>query len=101
MSLLAFSGLLGGLLKEGKKGGVSIGLLYCYVANGDVWRGYAIISHNYLETTVAVILLFSNAKKFNDEACQIYSGDGGVFTRTTAIYEENARCYIAKSRAIF
>ena len=38
MSLLAFSGLLGGLLKEGKKVGVSIGLYIATLLIGDVWR---------------------------------------------------------------
>ena len=54
-----------------------------------------------LETTVAVILLFLTPKSINDETCQIYSGNDGVFTRTTTIYEENARCYSSKGRAVF
>ena len=39
MSLLAFSGLLGGLLKEGKKIGVSIGLFIATLLVGMYGEG--------------------------------------------------------------
>ena len=63
--------------------------------------GAAILGTTMLETLWQLILLFLTPKSINDEACKIYSGDGGVFTRTTTIYEENARCYSTKSRSIF
>ncbi|RFU62655.1 stage II sporulation protein E [Peribacillus glennii] len=57
MSLLAFSGLLGGLLKEGKKAGVSIGLLIATLLIGLYGEG----SNNILLTmyeSLASVALF-------------------------------------------
>ena len=62
MSLLAFSGLLGGLLKEGKRGGVSIGLFIATLLMAMYGEGTAILGKTVLETTVAVILLFLTPK---------------------------------------
>lgn len=58
MSLLAFSGLLGGLLKEGKKIGVSIGLLIATVLVGMYGEGEEVLSITVYETLAAVILFF-------------------------------------------
>ena len=101
MSLLAFAGLLGGLLKEGKKGGVSIGLYIATLLMAMYGDGTRYFGHYYARNDSGGDSIISNAKKYNVEACQIYSGDGGVFTRTTTIYEKNARCYITKGRAVF
>ena len=58
MSLLAFSGLLGGLLKEGKKIGVSLGLLIATVLVGMYGEGEEVLSITVYETLAAVILFF-------------------------------------------
>ncbi|HJV16251.1 MAG TPA: stage II sporulation protein E [Bacillales bacterium] len=54
MSLLAFSGVLGGLLKEGKKIGVSIGLFIATLLVGMYGEGGGSILLTILETTAAV-----------------------------------------------
>lgn len=55
MSLLAFSGLLGGLLKEGKKIGVSIGMLVgtCLV---DIYSNPGTLFPSLLESSLAISL---------------------------------------------
>ncbi|MFD1849249.1 stage II sporulation protein E [Oceanobacillus bengalensis] len=55
MSLLAFSGLLGGLLKEGKKIGVSIGLLVGTCLIG-IYGGSANLLPSILESSIAILL---------------------------------------------
>lgn len=56
MSLLAFSGLLGGLLKEGRKIGVSIGLFIATLLIGMYGAGGGNLSQTLLETGAAVLL---------------------------------------------
>ncbi|SDK60632.1 stage II sporulation protein E [Sediminibacillus albus] len=56
MSLLAFSGLLGGLLKDGKKVGVSIGLIVGTLMIGVYGKGIESLLPSLLETFMAVIL---------------------------------------------
>jgi stage II sporulation protein E len=56
MSLLAFSGLLGGLLKEGKKIGVSIGLLIATVLIGLYGEGSANLFITVYESLGAILL---------------------------------------------
>ncbi|MDQ0209219.1 stage II sporulation protein E [Alkalicoccobacillus murimartini] len=58
MSLLAFSGLLGGLLKEGKKVGVAVGLLVGTLLIGMYGEGGPGISATVIETLVAISLFF-------------------------------------------
>ncbi|WP_156965253.1 stage II sporulation protein E [Pontibacillus litoralis] len=58
MSLLAFSGLLGGLLKDGKKLGVGIGLFVGTMLIGIYGNGYADVTPSLLETAVAVGLFW-------------------------------------------
>lgn len=57
MSLLAFSGLLGGLLREGNKIGVALGLL---VGTGliGIYGGLNNIIPSLIESSVAIILFF-------------------------------------------
>ncbi|MBP2078517.1 stage II sporulation protein E [Oceanobacillus polygoni] len=57
MSLLAFSGLLGGLLKEGKKVGTSIGLL---VGTGliSIYGDAVTLIPSLLESSIAILLFF-------------------------------------------
>lgn len=56
MSLLAFSGLLGGLLKEGKKIGVSLGLIIATLLIGLYGEGAQNISITLYETLIAISL---------------------------------------------
>lgn len=56
MSLLAFAGLLGGLLKEGKKLGVSVGLIIATLLIGMYGEGGEQLSKTMLESAVAVLL---------------------------------------------
>ncbi|WP_442853984.1 stage II sporulation protein E [Bacillus sp. FJAT-18017] len=58
MSLLAFSGVLGGLLKEGKKIGVSFGLLVSTLLVGMYGEIGSSLSGTLLETGAAIVLLF-------------------------------------------
>jgi stage II sporulation protein E len=56
MSLLAFAGVLGGLLKEGKKIGVSLGLFIATLLIGMYGEGVANLSITILETCAAIVL---------------------------------------------
>lgn len=56
MSLLAFGGLLGGLLKEWKKIGVSIGLLIGTILLGIYGGGSIVLMSSILETGLAIAL---------------------------------------------
>jgi stage II sporulation protein E len=58
MSLLAFAGLLGGLLKEGKKVGVAIGLFIATLLIGMYGEGGGTLTKMLLESTSAVFLFF-------------------------------------------
>ncbi|QQZ09506.1 stage II sporulation protein E [Heyndrickxia vini] len=58
MSLLAFSGLLGGLLKEGRKVGTAIGLLIATLLIGMYGEAKAPLIVNIYESAVAIFLLF-------------------------------------------
>lgn len=57
MSLLAFSGLLGGLLKEGRKFGVGIGLFVGTFLIG-IYGNAATLGPSLMESTAAVLLFF-------------------------------------------
>ncbi|KGP71832.1 stage II sporulation protein E [Pontibacillus yanchengensis] len=56
MSLLAFSGLLGGLLKDGKKLGVGTGLFVGTLLIGIYGEGFEALAPSLLETSVAVLI---------------------------------------------
>ncbi|MDP4157093.1 MAG: stage II sporulation protein E, partial [Bacillota bacterium] len=56
MSLLAFSGVLGGLLKEGKKLGVAVGLLIATLLIGMYGEGGGSLLLNVLESAAAIAL---------------------------------------------
>jgi stage II sporulation protein E len=58
MSLLAFSGLLGGLLKEGKKIGAAIGLLIATLLIGMYGDSDPNLTKTLYESGVAILLLF-------------------------------------------
>lgn len=56
MSLLAFAGLLGGLLKEGRKIGVAIGLFISTLLIGMYGEGSVNLDKTMMESAVAVLL---------------------------------------------
>jgi len=56
MSLLAFSGVLGGLLKEGKKVGVAVGLLIATLLISMYGEGGGSLKTTVLEAAVAILL---------------------------------------------
>ncbi|MBS4179719.1 stage II sporulation protein E [Lederbergia citrea] len=58
MSLLAFSGLLGGLLKEGKRAGTAIGLIVATVLIGMYGETNTILMETIYESCAAILLLF-------------------------------------------
>ena len=92
MSLLAFAGLLGGLLKEGKKGGVSIGLYIATLLMAMYGDGTAILGTTMLETTVAVILLFLTPKSITTKLAKYIPG--------TAEYSQEQQQYMRKMRDV-
>ncbi|MCT2534292.1 stage II sporulation protein E [Aquibacillus koreensis] len=58
MSLLAFSGLLGGLLKDGKKVGVGLGLLVGTMLIGIYGEGVQALLPSMIESAIAIIIFF-------------------------------------------
>ncbi|KAA0543702.1 stage II sporulation protein E [Bacillus sp. BGMRC 2118] len=58
MSLLAFSGLLGGLLKEGKKFGVGVGLLIGTMLIGLYGSDQTNLMNTIFESLIAIMLFF-------------------------------------------
>lgn len=64
MSLLAFSGLLGGLLKEGKKTGVAVGLLIATLLIGLYGDGANNIMITLYESLIAVVLFLLTPTSF-------------------------------------
>ncbi|GAE36580.1 stage II sporulation protein E [Halalkalibacter akibai] len=62
MSLLAFAGLLGGLLKEGKKMGVGIGLLVGTLLIGLYGEGATEVSVTLMESMLAILIFFITPK---------------------------------------
>ncbi|MCD7036658.1 stage II sporulation protein E [Metabacillus sp. GX 13764] len=63
MSLLAFSGLLGGLLKEGKKVGAAIGLVVGSMLLSLYGEGSADLMTTLGESLIAIVLFFLTPKK--------------------------------------
>ncbi|CEG29563.1 stage II sporulation protein E [Bacillus sp. B-jedd] len=57
MSLLAFSGVLGGLLKEGRKAGVSVGLIVATLLIGMYGETGTALQTTMIETAAAILLL--------------------------------------------
>ncbi|WP_432805981.1 stage II sporulation protein E [Halalkalibacter oceani] len=62
MSLLAFAGLLGGLLKEGKRTGVALGLLVGTLLIGLYSEGSAEVSVTLMESMAAILIFFLTPK---------------------------------------
>ena len=74
MSLLAFSGVLGGLMKEGKKIGVSIGLFIATLLIGMYGEGGGSLSITVLETTAAVFLFLLTPKSITARLAKYIPG---------------------------
>ncbi|MGP4042593.1 stage II sporulation protein E [Gracilibacillus sp. D59] len=64
MSLLAFSGLLGGLLKEGRKLAVSLGLLISTLLISLYGDSFEYLSTALLESALAILLFLMTPSKF-------------------------------------
>lgn len=91
MSLLAFSGLLGGLLKEGKKIGVSIGLLIGTLLL-SLYNGEATLSKPILESAIAIGLFLLTPKQAITRIARIIPG--------TAEYSQEQQQYVQKVRDV-
>jgi stage II sporulation protein E len=74
MSLLAFSGVLGGLLKEGKKIGVSLGLFISTLLIGMYGEGGGSIAITILETSVAIVLFLLTPQLFTERVAKYIPG---------------------------
>ncbi|WP_160725666.1 stage II sporulation protein E [Bacillus sp. USDA818B3_A] len=74
MSLLAFSGVLGGLLKEGKKIGVSLGLFIATLLIGMYGEGEGSILQTVLETCSAVLLFLLTPQAFTSRLAKYIPG---------------------------
>lgn len=92
MSLLAFSGVLGGLLKEGKKIGVAIGLYIATLLIGMYGEGGGSIYITVMETTVAVILFFLTPQALTSRLAKYIPG--------TPEYSAEQQKYMRKMRDV-
>jgi len=92
MSLLAFSGLLGGLLKEGKKVGVSIGLLISTLLIGLYGEGSQNILPTIYESFAAILLFFLTPKALTGKLAKFIPG--------TPEYQAEQQQYLRKIRDV-
>src|SRR5699024_7400868 len=91
MSLLAFSGLLGGLLKEGNKTGVAFGLFigsFLVSIYGDVASIYTTMA----ESMLAISLFYITPSKWVKQIATLVPG--------TSEYSEEEREYLKKMRNV-
>ncbi|MCM2535569.1 stage II sporulation protein E [Neobacillus pocheonensis] len=92
MSLLAFSGVLGGLLKEGRKIGVSIGLFISTLLIGMYGEGGGSLSLSILETIAAIFLFLLTPQAFTSRLAKYIPG--------TAEYTAEQQKYMRKMRDV-
>ncbi|MFK3939492.1 stage II sporulation protein E [Alkalihalobacillus sp. NPDC078783] len=92
MSLLAFSGLLGGLLKEGKKVGVAVGLLVGTLLIGMYGEGGPGIAATLLETFAAILLFFLTPNRLIHKISRYIPG--------TVEYANEQQQYLKKIRDV-
>lgn len=92
MSLLAFSGLLGGLLKEGQKFGVSIGLLIGTLLIGLYGDGSNQLLVTVLESIVAICLFILTPQGLTGRIAKYIPG--------TAEYSAEQQQYLRKIRDV-
>jgi stage II sporulation protein E len=74
MSLLAFAGLLGGLLKEGRKIGVSFGMLVATLLIGLYGEGKAEIIPTVIESAIAVVLFMLTSSTLTERMAKHIPG---------------------------
>ncbi|KGA96331.1 stage II sporulation protein E [Alkalihalobacillus alcalophilus ATCC 27647 = CGMCC 1.3604] len=92
MSLLAFAGLLGGLLKEGKKVGVALGLLVGTLLIGMYGDGAANITVTLLESLVAILIFMMTPKEMISKLARYIPG--------TTEYSKEQQQYLRKIRDV-
>ncbi|WP_100405945.1 stage II sporulation protein E [Bacillus solitudinis] len=92
MSLLAFAGLLGGLLKEGKKVGVGLGLLIGTLLIGMYGEGGANVTITLLESLVAIAIFFATPKDLVSKLARFIPG--------TVEYSKEQQQYLRKIRDV-
>ncbi|MBD7939351.1 stage II sporulation protein E [Cytobacillus sp. Sa5YUA1] len=92
MSLLAFSGLLGGLLKEGKKIGVAFGLLIATLLMGMYGDNQSNLLIGLYETGVAILLFLLTPQSFTSKLAKHIPG--------TAEYAAEQQQYMRKMRDV-
>ncbi|MGG1680148.1 stage II sporulation protein E [Neobacillus sp. NRS-1170] len=92
MSLLAFSGVLSGLLKEGKKIGVSIGLFISTLLIGMYGEGGGSITLTVLETSAAVLLFLLTPQSLTSRLAKYIPG--------TPEYTAEQQKYMRKMRDV-
>lgn len=92
MSLLAFAGLLGGLLKEGNKLGVGIGLLVGTLLIGLYGEGSTQVTVTLMESMLAILVFFLTPKGFIQYIARFIPG--------TAEHSKEQQQYLRKIRDI-
>src|SRR5690625_124725 len=91
MSLLAFSGLLGGMLKEGKKHGAALGLLVGSFLVG-MYGGIESLSSTMLESVLAICLFYFTPSNLLKQLSRYIPG--------TTEYSYEERKYLQKIRDV-
>lgn len=91
MSLLAFSGLLGGLLREGKKTGVSVGLLVGTFLVGIYGNATALLP-SIMESVTAILIFYVTPSVWVDKLSRYIPG--------TEEYTNEQEQYIQKVRNV-
>lgn len=91
MSLLAFSGLLGGLMQEGKKIGVSVGLLVGTFLVG-IYGDTQTLTSTMLESSLAIVLFYVTPNKLLKQMSKYIPG--------TSEYSYEERKYLQKIRDV-
>ncbi|WP_078593243.1 stage II sporulation protein E [Evansella clarkii] len=90
MSLLAFSGLLGGLLREGKKISVALGLLISTLLMGMYGDNQVSMEFSVYESLIAIALFMLTPKKWTAELSRYIPG--------TSEHTEDQQKYLRKIR---
>lgn len=92
MSLLAFSGVLGGLLKEAGKAGVCAGLLISTLLIGVYGGGYAGLGSEVIDSIAAIILFLVTPKSLIRQMASFIPG--------TREYQAEQQQYVRKLRDV-
>ncbi|WP_044895782.1 stage II sporulation protein E [Bacillus alveayuensis] len=92
MSLLAFAGLLGGLLKDGNKIGASFGLIVATLLIGLYGEGKTEIIPTMIESVLAVLLFLLTSKSLTEKIAKHIPG--------TVEYANEQQQYVRKIRDV-